>query len=284
MRSLLIVFFLIPIIAVANISFDGNWRGMLIHSHQTPETADVIYVQINENNEFTGYSRVEILNQKEYAIKQFKATKKGNELFIDEIHLKSFSKSRNAPKCKLKFKLAFDDETEYLKGTFESTDCRRVMGEVVLYRTSTPFNLDDEPALTHYWKYNFVNNYLKGFPSPDVLKRRQENFELKPIYFDHDESVVKKEFHNYLNDMIEILEGIHDLRIKVIGHTDAVGTDEYNIGLSERRARAIKEFFTSRGVSIDKLEIDFKGKRQPVDTNKTSEGKQRNRRVDFQFI
>jgi outer membrane protein OmpA-like peptidoglycan-associated protein len=184
----------------------------------------------------------------------------------------------------MKYELTFDEETEYLKGSFESTDCRRTIGEIVLYRTDSPFNLDEEPTLTHYWKYNFVNNYLKGFPSPDVLKRRQENFELKPIYFDHDESIVKTEFHDYLNEMIEILEGIHDLRIKVIGHTDAVGTDEYNIGLSERRARAIKEFFTSRGVSVDKLEIDFKGKRHPIDTNKTPEGKQRNRRVDFQFI
>ena len=284
MRKFLLYTVLFPLLSFAQNDFAGNWRGMLIHSHQNLETADVVYIEIKEGAEVSGLSRIELLNQKDHAIKQFTAKIDGNALLLDEAHLKSYSKSRTAPKCKLKYTLNYDQETEYLKGTFESTDCRRVMGEVVLYRTDKPLNLEEEPTLSHYWKYNFVRNYQRGFPSPDVLARKQTNFKLKPIYFDHDESVVKAEFHDYLNEMIEILDGIHDLRIKVIGHTDAVGTDEYNIGLSERRARAIKEYFTSRGISIEKLEIDFKGKRQPIDTNKTPEGKQRNRRVDFEFI
>lgn len=284
MRILTLIIFLIPFTLLSQLDFNGNWRGMIIHSHQTAETSDVLYLEIQKEDNLTGYSRIEILNEKEFAIKQFKARQKENELVIEEIHLKSFSRSRNAPKCKLKYTLVYDDKTEYLKGSFESTDCRRVKGEIILYRTDKPFNLEDEPTLSHYWKYNFVQNYTKGFPSPDVMKRKQKNFKLHPIYFDHDKSEVKAEFHTYLNEMIEILEGIHDLRIKVIGHTDAVGTDQYNIGLSERRAKAIKDFFTSRGVSEDKLEIDFKGKREPIDSNKTSEGKQRNRRVDFEFI
>jgi outer membrane protein OmpA-like peptidoglycan-associated protein len=286
MHILIFLIFLVPTVLFSNVDFSGNWRGMIIHSHQTAETADVIYIKIqsDEENRFTGYSRVEILNEKEYAIKQFKASQEENEIVMEDVHLKSFSRSRNAPKCKLKCTLTYNEETEYLKGTFQSTDCRRVKGEIILYRIDKPFNLEEEPALSHYWKYNFVRNYNKGFPSPDVLARKQKNFKLHPIYFDHDRSEVKAEFHDYLNEMIEILEGIHDLRVKVIGHTDAVGTDQYNIGLSERRAKAIQDFFTSRGVSEDKLEIDFKGKREPIDTNKTSEGKQRNRRVDFEFI
>jgi OOP family OmpA-OmpF porin len=284
MRIFLLYIVLFPLLLFAQNDFAGNWRGMLIHSHQNPETADIIYIEIKQETDASGFSRIELLNQKEHAIKQFTAKINGNSIQLDEVHLKSYTKSRTAPKCKLKYNLTYDIETEYLKGNFESTDCRRVMGEVVLYRTARPFNLEDEPALTHYWKYNFVKNYQRGFPSPDVLARKQANFELKPIFFDHDEAVIKSEFHDYLNEMIEILDGIHDLRIKVIGHTDAVGTDEYNIGLSERRARAIKEYFTSRGIRIEKLEIDFKGKRQPIDTNKTPEGKQRNRRVDFEFI
>src|SRR5690554_6956027 len=75
--------------------------------------------------------------------------------------------------------------------------------------------------------------------------------------------------------MARVLDGIHDLRVEITGHTDAVGTDQYNIGLSERRAKAIQNYFKSRGIEPEKLEIDFKGKREPVDTNKTKEGKQR---------
>jgi OOP family OmpA-OmpF porin len=84
--------------------------------------------------------------------------------------------------------------------------------------------------------------------------------------------------------MARVLDGIHDLRVEITGHTDAVGTDQYNIGLSERRAKAIKDYFKKQGIDPEKLEIDFKGKREPVESNKTKEGKQRNRRVHFKFI
>ena len=84
--------------------------------------------------------------------------------------------------------------------------------------------------------------------------------------------------------MARVVNGHSDLRIKIIGHTDADGSDIYNIDLSARRAKAIQEYFLKCGLESFKLVIDFKGEKMPIDNNQTSEGKQHNRRVDFQFI
>jgi OOP family OmpA-OmpF porin len=67
------------------------------------------------------------------------------------------------------------------------------------------------------------------------------------------------------------------------GHTDSVGTDAYNQRLSERRAAAVKDYLVSKGIPASKITTIGKGESQPVATNKTAEGRQKNRRVDIEF-
>lgn len=262
----------------------GFWQGMLKYSYQDYENADVIYIELDSNATISGYTRIEVLNDMDYALKDFTGEIKKQQLVLSEQRLRGSSSTRNAPKCKLILELKYDSISGYLKGTFSSSDCRGKIGEAILYRANKKINKDKEADATHYWKYQFVRLYEKGIPAPQVLEKAKANFKFQPIYFDHDKSEIKPEFHEYLSEMALILEGIHDLRIKVTGHTDSNGTDAYNIALSQRRANAIKAFFLARGVSEDKLEIDFKGESKPVESNATKEGKQRNRRVDFEFI
>jgi outer membrane protein OmpA-like peptidoglycan-associated protein len=84
--------------------------------------------------------------------------------------------------------------------------------------------------------------------------------------------------------MIRMVKSHSDLRILITGHTDADGSDTYNITLSKRRAASLERFFEANGLPKSRVEIDFKGENEPVDRNDTSEGKQNNRRVDFRFI
>ncbi|MDX1652937.1 MAG: OmpA family protein [Brumimicrobium sp.] len=265
--------------------FTGTWKGFIKSSAQSPEKADVLYLKLGkEENNFTGKSRVEVLHTDEFALKSLQGTMNENSITLKEDYISLSSNSRNAPKCKMVYDLSYNDSTGYLEGSFKSSDCRNTVGRVVLYRTDDQFNEERTPTATHYWKQNFVKDYEKGFPAPEIREQERKDFQFKPIYFDHDKAEIRPEYFDYLNKMARILEGIHDLRVKVTGHTDAVGTDEYNIELSKRRAKAIKDYFKSRGIEPEKLEIDFKGERQPVDTNNTPAGKQRNRRVDFEFI
>lgn len=273
------------VLSFAQPNFKGEWKGVLKFSSQSLQEADIVFLTLNGNlDKIEGKSRIEILNSEDFAVKTLEGSYENGKLILSEEYLKSSTHSRAAPKCKLIYEMSYDDSTGYLKGTFKSSDCRNKIGKIVLFRTDEDFNEEEKFTLTHYWKQRFVRDYNKGYPAPEVREKERENFKFEPIYFDHDKSEIRPEHFEYLNKMARILDGIHDLRVEVIGHTDAVGTDEYNIGLSQRRAKAIKDYFKSQGIEPDKLEIDFKGENQPADTNDTQEGKQRNRRVDFKFI
>jgi outer membrane protein OmpA-like peptidoglycan-associated protein len=66
---------------------------------------------------------------------------------------------------------------------------------------------------------------------------------------------------------------------QINGHTDSVGTEEYNLALSDRRAKAVFDYLTSRGVSPDRLKSKGWGESDPIAPNDTAEGRQQNRRV-----
>ena len=71
------------------------------------------------------------------------------------------------------------------------------------------------------------------------------------------------------------------LHVAVEGHTDSVGTDEYNLSLSERRAEAVREYFVQQGIPAASIEARGFGKTEPIATNDTPEGRQQNRRVEL---
>jgi len=84
-----------------------------------------------------------------------------------------------------------------------------------------------------------------------------------------------------LDALMSRLQGADVASIKVIGHTDNVGTDAYNQALSERRANSVADYLLSQGVAPNKVSSEGKGESEPVADNDTSEGRAKNRRVDL---
>jgi OmpA-OmpF porin, OOP family len=85
-----------------------------------------------------------------------------------------------------------------------------------------------------------------------------------------------------LDQAVDTLQRNPGVRVEVVGHTDAVGTDEYNQGLSERRARIVYDYLTSHGIDASRLSGPTGyGESRPVDTNETKEGRARNRRTEL---
>jgi len=101
--------------------------------------------------------------------------------------------------------------------------------------------------------------------------------------FDFDKSVVRPDGKKSIDDALAKLNGVDLEMVIATGHTDSIGTDAYNQKLSERRAAAVKEYLVSKGISASKITTIGKGETQPVATNKTAEGRQKNRRVDIEF-
>jgi len=101
--------------------------------------------------------------------------------------------------------------------------------------------------------------------------------------FDFDKSVVRPDGKKRIDDALAKLKGVDVEMVIATGHTDSVGTDAYNQKLSERRAAAVKAYLVSKGIPASKITTIGKGEAQPVATNKTAEGRQKNRRVDIEF-
>ena len=101
--------------------------------------------------------------------------------------------------------------------------------------------------------------------------------------FDFDKSVLRPDGRKSIDDAVAKLRGVDLEMVIATGHTDSVGTDAYNQKLSERRAAAVKDYLVSKGIAASKITTIGKGESQPVATNKTAEGRQKNRRVDIEF-
>lgn len=88
-----------------------------------------------------------------------------------------------------------------------------------------------------------------------------------------------------LRDVVSILQTNPQIeRVRIEGHTDAVGNDADNLALSTARARAIIDWLREAGVAAERLEAWGCGEMHPLDDNARSEGRQRNRRVEFLII
>ena len=101
--------------------------------------------------------------------------------------------------------------------------------------------------------------------------------------FDFDKSVLRPDGRKSIDDALGKLRGVDLELVIATGHTDSIGSDAYNQRLSERRAAAVKEYLVSKGIPASKITTIGKGESQPVATNKTAEGRQKNRRVDIEF-
>ena len=103
-------------------------------------------------------------------------------------------------------------------------------------------------------------------------------------FFDFDKATLKPEGKEKLDDLASKLQGINLEVIIAVGHTDSVGTDAYNDKLSMRRANAVKDYLQGKGIEAGRIYTEGKGEKQPVESNKTSAGRAKNRRVEIEVV
>lgn len=282
---LLILIFLSSFSSWSQVNFNGVWQGIIVKDGYKNEQALLFYTNFNISDKVvSGKTRSELYNTDFFAVKQIKGNVKGNEITINEFVIE---KKKNSPKvnwCNLDATLKYNDSTGYLEGRYKSTNCKSNTGKIILYRSKAAFSANETTMLTHIWFDRFLIDLKKGYNAPEKRELERSSFVFQPVYFDYDKAEIRAEYVDFLKRMIRVVDGHSDLRIRVTGHTDADGSEEYNIELSKKRAQALIEFFVANGLSKDRIEIDFKGEKAPIDSNETPEGKQHNRRVDFSFI
>jgi OmpA-OmpF porin, OOP family len=104
------------------------------------------------------------------------------------------------------------------------------------------------------------------------------------VLFDFDKAVIKPEGKSKLDDLANKVRGINLEVVIAIGHADSIGSDAYNQKLSVRRAESVKAYLVSKGIEPNRVYTEGKGEKQPVASNKTKDGRAKNRRTEIEVI
>ncbi len=116
----------------------------------------------------------------------------------------------------------------------------------------------------------------------DELLDPQTN--IRFVYFPYDKYNITEKYIEVMDDAGGLLDKYPDIKVKIDGHTDAVGSQAYNIILSENRAASTKEYLMIHGIEPDRIATEGFGKLEPYATNLTEDGRALNRRVEMRFL
>lgn len=153
---------------------------------------------------------------------------------------------------------------------------------------------------SQYALYVSQKNYL--FTSLSFTYEKDENLEpvrkdisltpiragskttLNNIFFETDKYELQERSRTELNKVVRFMVKNPDIRIEISGHTDDVGADDYNLTLSERRAKAVFDYLTQNGVEANRMEFRGFGEKRPAVPNSSDKNRSQNRRIEFEII
>ena len=101
------------------------------------------------------------------------------------------------------------------------------------------------------------------------------------LMFDFDSSDLRSSARSELAKLADNLQEYPNTDLVIVGHTDSVGSDDYNMDLSQRRANSARSYLLAEGVSPDRVTTVGKGEGEPIASNDTDYGRQQNRRVEI---
>jgi outer membrane protein OmpA-like peptidoglycan-associated protein len=166
----------------------------------------------------------------------------------------------------------------------------------------------DGDALTYTWEFGDGQTARFTFPRTTYRYMREGNYTVKltvddskggtdttsapitvvrrltlasEVLFDFNKSLIKPAGVQALAPVVQALRDQPTLRAELVGHTDSVGSDQYNLRLSLRRAEAVRNHLVSQGIDPARITVDGKGKSQPEVPNDTEANRAKNRRVDI---
>lgn len=104
------------------------------------------------------------------------------------------------------------------------------------------------------------------------------------IHFDYDQDLIKEEDRPILDRKAEIMKANPAVRVRISGHADSRGSDEYNLVLGNKRALAARQYLIGRGIDGGRIDVTSFGEERPVDPAENEAAWARNRRAEFEII
>jgi outer membrane protein OmpA-like peptidoglycan-associated protein len=121
-------------------------------------------------------------------------------------------------------------------------------------------------------------------PVTQACQRMFDWITTEPIRFQASSAILRGSSTPLLERLAEFAHDCPATRIRITGHTDAVGNADFNQRLSEERAATVAEYLSARGVAPQRLVVRGAGASEPVDDNRTAFGRERNRRIDLELM
>ena len=101
------------------------------------------------------------------------------------------------------------------------------------------------------------------------------------VNFDFDQSKVREDVRKRLGRVVQLLKEMPGIDVNIVGYTDNVGPEQYNLALSLRRAESVRDYVVAEGIDAERLSVAGRGMSEPIVSNATPEGRAVNRRVEF---
>ncbi len=120
-----------------------------------------------------------------------------------------------------------------------------------------------------------------GAPAPAAAVKPGKAV-LPGVQFDYDKDTLQPQAFPVLDQLVALAKQHPEWKFRLIGHTDSVGGDAYNLDLSLRRVQAVKRYLVSQGVADSRLAVVGRGRNERLSTNDTAEGRAQNRRVELE--
>lgn len=111
-----------------------------------------------------------------------------------------------------------------------------------------------------------------------------ENLVFTNVRFEFDSDELTEDSKEILDNVVNVLNKLTDIKLEIQGHTDSKGNDNYNLKLSERRAKSVKNYLVSKGIDEFRFSTIGKGETQPIADNNSDEGRALNRRIEFIIV
>lgn len=145
------------------------------------------------------------------------------------------------------------------------------------------FSVSDHIDLTNDRNYHIVNQDISLY-RVDELVESGKPLRINNLFFDYDKSSLRSESFPELNRLAAIIRSNAGLKIEIMGHTDDAGPDDYNMTLSESRAKSVMAYLISKNVPAASLLAKGYGETKPMLPNTSDNNRQMNRRVEFRFF
>lgn len=146
-----------------------------------------------------------------------------------------------------------------------------------------PFYTIDATSPRYFPFHDTISDY-SFYPGVVMAPREVKSFVLHNIYFATGKTRILDTSEAALQELYQFLSGRPDRRIRIVGHTDNIGSDRSNQVLSEGRCHEVRRSMVERGIKPERIEIEGRGERDPIVPNDTEEHRQMNRRVEIVLL